>query len=63
VRITHVTKLVMVHSWKTYRDNVQKLLADAIANPDQKFNVASIINTDLQPPFIPMPEKAMSVQF
>jgi len=63
VRITHVSRLSMVHDWESYRRRVEAVIADAKAHPDQKFNVASLINTDLQPPFIPMPEKALSIQF
>ncbi len=63
VRLTHVTRLVIIHDWDSYRGRIQDVIADAKAHPDKKFNVASVINTDLQPPFIPMPEKAMSKQF
>ena len=62
-RITHVSALVMVYDWQSYRKNIEKLIAKAIADPDQKFNVATIISTDLQPPFIPMPDKAMAIMY
>jgi hypothetical protein len=42
---------------------VEAVIADAKSHPDKKFNGASVINTDLQPPFVPVPEKSMSVQF
>jgi len=62
-RITHVTSLVMVHTWETYRRNVADLLTEAEAHPEQKFDVTSVIDSKLQPPFMPMPEKAMSITF
>jgi hypothetical protein len=62
MRITRGGKVILIHSWEIYRQNVQKLIAAAGAKPDGKFDVARDIETALQPPFIPMPEKAMAIQ-
>ena len=62
MRITRGGKIFLIHSWETYRQNVEKLIADARAKPDAKFGIAPDVEAALQPPFIPMPEKAMAFQ-
>jgi hypothetical protein len=63
MRITRGGKIIAIHSWETYRENVQGLIAAAGATPAKKFGIAQDIEAALQPPFIPMPEKAMAIQY
>ena len=60
--ITRGGKIILIHSWETYRENVQQLIIAAGAKPAAKFSIAQDIEAVLQPPFIPMPEKAMAIQ-
>ena len=62
MHITRGGKIILIHSWEIYRQNAQKLITAAGAKPDAKFDIARDIQAALQPPFIPMPEKAMAIQ-
>ena len=62
MRITRGGKIIVIHSWETYRENVQKLIKAAGTRPAAKFDINQDIEAVLQPPFIPMPEKAMAIQ-
>ena len=62
MHITRGGKIFLIHSWEIYRQNAQKLITAAGAKPDAKFDIARDIQAALQPPFIPMPEKAMAIQ-
>ena len=62
MRITRGGKIIVIHSWETYRENVQQLIKAAGTRPAAKFGVTQDIEAVLQPPFIPMPEKAMAIQ-
>jgi hypothetical protein len=62
MRMTRGGKIILIHSWETYRENVQQLIKAAGAKPAAKFSITQDIEAVLQPPFIPMPEKAMAIQ-
>jgi hypothetical protein len=62
MRITRGGKIILIHSWEGYRENVQKLITAAGTKPAAKFGITQDIEAALQPPFIPMPEKAMAIQ-
>ncbi len=61
VRVARGGRLVITHSWDTYRARVADAIAAATAAPDDKLKVADIISTTLKPPFVPAPENSMSL--
>jgi hypothetical protein len=58
--ITRGGRFVLSHSWDQYRSRVEKALANAVAGPDTKFDIAALTTVVLEPPFVPVPEKSFA---